>query len=262
MQRCRGLVVSCLLAICSAVLMGRPLRISPEIWKESPATYTLEIANYRGESLLIRKRLQVETVIESKREAVRVLFRPSGRTIVEAQRPEWLQADPLEVLVDAYLATYPVILTFHDDQSVTLNLDRNLQQAERFFKKYRSQATADSPLQRVPPEGFKAMVHMQSQMLMGLFINQLVFGSEFEEGKSTYRYDPAGPIPEAEFDLVATLYGWLLLGEASMRDGQGKVVSRNTYRFEFTPMAETMTTMRMEVNMLETQLRNVFLLTK
>jgi hypothetical protein len=169
----------------------------------------------------------------------------------------------IETMLDAFLYEYPIALVFGYDNSVQLNIDKNMANTDKFFKRYLEKQPADSPARQIPLDAFKQEVYVNSQgLMMNLFVNTMVFGTEFEEGRSTYNFPEGSPMRQAIFELTSTLYSCILSGEASVLDENGKVRATNLYRYEFSPELNVVNLIRMETNVPENQMRTVILLTR
>lgn len=260
MKKLQRLILMLLLATVPVV--ARPVRFMLDMWKENPATYTLAIANYQGAELVVKRQITIEMAVESKGGNVTVLFRPSGRRVVEARSQDLTKVGDIERMVDAFLYEHPVAMSFTFDGPIELNREKSMKNAEKFHKRYPASQPADSLARQIPLDAFKREVYVTSEFLIRLFANPLIFSTEFQEGKTTYRYPPSEPTREMVFELVNDPYGCSLTGEGLALDDQGKPVARHAYRFEFSSMLDILKTMRMEVASLDTKDRTEIVLTR
>ncbi len=242
--------------------VARPVRFMLDMWKENPATYTLTLANFQGAEQVVKQQLTIEMAVESKGGNVDVLFRPSGRHVVEARSQELMKLGDIERMVDAFLYEHPIAMSFTFDGPIELNLEKNLKNVDKFQPRYAASQPKDSLARQIPLDAFKREVYLASASLIRLFINPLIFSTEFQEGKTTYRYPPSEPTREMVFELVNNLYGCFLTGEGFALNEQGKPVAKHSYRFEFSSMLDILNAMRMEVLALETKDRTVIELTR
>jgi hypothetical protein len=242
--------------------MARPVRFMLDMWKENPATYTLTIANYQGAELVVKRQITIEMAVESKGGDVTVLFRPSGRRVVEARNQDLAKVGDIERMVDAFLYEHPITMSFTFDGPIDLNREKSMKNAEKFHKRYPDSQPPESLARQIPLDAFKREVYVTSEFLIRLFANPLIFSTEFQEGKTTYRYPPSEPTREMVFELVNNLYGCFLTGEGFALNDQGKPVARHSYRFEFSSMLDTLNAMRLEVLALDTKDRTEIILTR
>ncbi len=254
-------VILTTLALTGALqTVARPLRFRLELWKEAPASYVLETSNYQASALMVKKRRTIDITIDERPGKTIVFFKPSLRQVVETSIPTLRQADAYEDFVDAFLLKHPITMTFNRDNSIELNLQKNLQSVAAFHQGYCEPLPKDSPLWLLTAEEARAMVDMNSQILLGLFINQLVFSTEFEEGRFMYRFPETEPIREAIFELQSTLYGFTLQGEAFVLDSRGKPLTKNTYQFDFSQELDVLERVSLDISSLEGDVRTVFVL--
>lgn len=242
--------------------MARPVRFMLDMWKENPATYTLAITNYQGAELVVKQQLTIEMATEYKGGKEDVLFRPSGRHMVEARSPELMKLGDIERMVDAFLYEFPIAMTYKFDGAIELNLEKNLKNADKFHPRYAATQPADSLARQIPLDAFKQEVYRASASLIRLFINPLIFSTEFQEGKTAYHYPPSEPTREMVFELVNNPYGYFLTGEGFALNELGKPVAKHSYRFEFSSMLDILKTMRLEVLALDTKDRTEIVLTR
>jgi hypothetical protein len=242
--------------------VARTVQFHLEMWKEFPASYSLETSNYRNSKLIVRKRRSIDVAAMNKSGWDTVVFKPSKRQIIEAETPALMQPDPIDEAADEFLANYPLTMRFKGDGFIEMNAEKNIENVDKFFRSYVDRFPANSPVRAIKLDDLKTVVYMNSQMLLGLFVNPMLFSDEFEEGHSTHHFPGEGPIREADFDLRPTLYGYTLQGEAFVQDPSGEKVSKNTYVFEFSPELDVLNKLTMEVKLLKADARDVFVLTR
>ncbi len=242
--------------------LARPVRFMLDMWKENPATYSLEIANFQGTELFVKRKVAIEMAVEAKGGKDNVLFRPSGRHVVEARSADLMKLGDIERMVDAFLYEFPIAMSYKFDGAIELNLEKNLKNADKFHPRYAASQPPDSLARQIPLDAFKQEVYLTSAALIRLFINPLIFSTEFQEGKTSYHYPPSEPTREMVFELVNSPYGYYLTGEGFALNEQGKPVAKHTYRFEFSSLLDTLNSMRLEILALETKDRTVIVLTR
>lgn len=251
-----------LLLLATLGVHARPVRFTLDMWKENPATYTLEVSNYQGAELVIKRQWLIEMAVEPKGGRVDVLFRPTGKRVVEARSADLMRLGDIELMVDAFLHEFPVAMGFKFDGAIELNFEKNLKNAEKFHARYPATQPPDSLARQIPLDAFKQEVLIASQGLIRLFINPMIFSTEFEEGKSIHRYPPSEPLREVAFELINNPYGCFLTGEGFVQNEQGKPIARHTYQFEFSSMLDAMNSMRLEMVALDTKDRTLIVMTR